>query len=69
MDASGKETKSTSTEKLREKLLVSFCVLSAVAICLVIALFVRTEVTFRQMEAAISQANTKDDGKSNGKYQ
>ena len=59
MDGRDKETKSIPVDKSREKLLLSFCILSVVGICLTIALFVRTEMKFQQIDAALPR-----DGKS-----
>lgn len=70
MNGSGKETKSSPIDKSREKLLLSFCVLSFVGVCLTIALFVRTEMKFKQMEAVFlsngkSLVSAKDEGEHN----
>lgn len=55
MDASGKDVKSTPTYKFKEKLLASFCILSVVGICLVIALFVRVETVHREAKTMESK--------------
>ena len=56
-----KESKSAQTGKgtLGHKLLLSFCTLFVVTICLTIALFVRMEMKFQQIDTALL-----NDGKS-----
>ena len=63
-----KGSKSAPTDKctLGHKLLLSFCILFVVTICLTIALFVRIEMKFQQIDAAFlndgkSLVNAKDE--------
>ena len=55
MADSGQETKSSPTDKFRQNVVLSFCILFVVVVAgnsLMIALFVRTEMKFQKLEAA-----------------